>query len=171
MTDKSPSVAQRLLQTAAELGVEYIFTNLGSDHPAFIEAFSRIEEAGGLMPKIVICPHEMTALSAAHGHAMSSRRAQMVLVHVDVGTQNLGCSIHNAARSRVPAIIVAGLSPTTTSGDRTGARTEYIHYTQDTTRQHEIVGQYMNCVLQKWWMPLCKEDCRLLPVSLRAQFI
>ena len=143
MTDKSPSAAQRLLQTAAELGVEYIFTNLGSDHPAFIEAFSQIDEIGGLMPKIVICPHEMTALSAAHGHAMISRRAQMVLVHVDVGTQNLGCSIHNAARSRVPAIIVAGLSPTTTSGDRTGARTEYIHYTQDTTRQHEIVGQYM----------------------------
>ena len=143
MTDKSPSAAQRLLQTAAELGFEYIFTNLGSDHPAFIEAFSRIDEIGGLMPKIVICPHEMTALSAAHGHAMISRRAQMVLVHVDVGTQNLGCSIHNAARSRVPAIIVAGLSPTTTSGDRTGARTEYIHYTQDTTRQQEIVGQYM----------------------------
>jgi acetolactate synthase-1/2/3 large subunit len=143
MTVNGPSAAQRLLQTAAELGVEYIFTNLGSDHPAFIEAFSRIEEVGGLMPKIVICPHEMTALSAAHGHAMSSRRAQMVLVHVDVGTQNLGCSIHNAARSRVPAIIVAGLSPTTTSGDRIGARTEYIHYTQDTSRQHEIVGQYM----------------------------
>ena len=56
MTDKSPSAAQRLLQTAAELGVEYIFTNLGSDHPAFIEAFSRIDEIGGLMPKIVICP-------------------------------------------------------------------------------------------------------------------
>ena len=30
-----------------------------------------------------------------------------VLVHVDVGTQNLGGSVHNAARSRVPAIIVA----------------------------------------------------------------
>ncbi|MEJ7686997.1 MAG: hypothetical protein WKG52_08410 [Variovorax sp.] len=30
-----------------------------------------------------------------------------------------------------------------TNGDRTGARTEFIHYTQDTSRQHEIGGQYM----------------------------
>jgi acetolactate synthase-1/2/3 large subunit len=74
---------------------------------------------------------------------MKSRRPQMVLVHVDVGTQNLGCSIHNAARGRVPAIIVAGLSPVSVSGERVGSRTEFIHYTQDSTRQHEIGGQYM----------------------------
>lgn len=142
-TEAPPTAARRLLEEAARLGVEYIFTNLGSDHPAFIEAFARIELQGGPMPRIVICPHEMTALSAAHGFAMRTRRPQLVLVHVDVGTQNLGCSIHNAARGRVPAIIVAGLSPLTVSGARTGARTEYIHYTQDSTRQHEIGGQYM----------------------------
>jgi len=137
------TTARRLLEEAGRLGVDYIFTNLGSDHPAFIEAFAHIDVHGGKMPQIIVCPHEMTALSAAHGYAMRTRRPQMVLVHVDVGTQNLGCSIHNAARSRVPAIIVAGLSPVSTSGERTGARTEFIHYTQDTTRQHEIGGQYM----------------------------
>lgn len=146
MTDPqspSPTAARRLLEEAARLGVDYIFTNLGSDHPAFIEAFAMIDAEGGRMPEVVVCPHEMTALSAAHGHAMKSRRPQMVLVHVDVGTQNLGCSIHNAARGRVPAIVVAGLSPVTVSGERTGSRTEFIHYTQDSTRQHEIGGQYM----------------------------
>lgn len=137
------TTARRLLEEAGRLGVDYIFTNLGSDHPAFIEAFAHIDVHGGKMPQIIVCPHEMTALSAAHGYAMRTRRPQMVLVHVDVGTQNLGCSIHNAARGRVPAIIVAGLSPVSTSGERTGARTEFIHYTQDTTRQHEIGGQYM----------------------------
>jgi acetolactate synthase-1/2/3 large subunit len=139
----APTAARRLLEEAGRLGVEYIFSNLGSDHPAFIEAFADIDAAGGKMPRIVVCPHEMTALSAAHGYAMRTRRPQMVLVHVDVGTQNLGCSIHNAARGRVPAIIVAGLSPVSTSGERTGSRTEFIHYTQDSTRQHEIGGQYM----------------------------
>lgn len=137
------TTARRLLEEAGRLGVNYIFTNLGSDHPAFIEAFAHIDTHGGKMPQIIVCPHEMTALSAAHGYAMRTRRPQMVLVHVDVGTQNLGCSIHNAARGRVPAIIVAGLSPVSVSGERTGARTEFIHYTQDTTRQHEIGGQYM----------------------------
>jgi acetolactate synthase-1/2/3 large subunit len=142
--DRPPTAASRLLQEAARLGVDCIFTNLGSDHPAFIEAFAAIDaDDAARMPRIIVCPHEMTALSAAHGHAMRSRRPQMVLVHVDVGTQNLGSSIHNAARARVPAIIVAGLSPVTVSGERPGARTEYIHYTQDTTRQHEIGGQYM----------------------------
>jgi acetolactate synthase-1/2/3 large subunit len=137
------TAAKRLLEVASQQGVSYLFTNLGSDHPAFIEAFAALEEQGGAMPKIIVCPHEMTALSAAHGHAMLTRRPQMVLVHVDVGTQNLGCSIHNAARGRVPAMIVAGLSPVSTSGTRVGARTESIHYTQDTARQHEIGGQYM----------------------------
>jgi acetolactate synthase-1/2/3 large subunit len=144
MTQASPpTAARRLLEEAARLGIDCIFTNLGSDHPAFIEAFAHIDAEGGHMPQVIVCPHEMTALSAAHGHAMKSHRPQMVLVHVDVGTQNLGCSIHNAARGRVPAVIVAGLSPVTVSGERTGARTEFIHYTQDSTRQHEIGGQYM----------------------------
>ncbi|MEJ7686998.1 MAG: thiamine pyrophosphate-binding protein [Variovorax sp.] len=100
----APTAARRLLEEAGRLGIEHIFTNLGSDHPAFIEAFAAIDESGNPMPRIVVCPHEMTALSAAHGYAMRTRRPQMVLVHVDVGTQNLGCSIHNAARGRVPAI-------------------------------------------------------------------
>jgi acetolactate synthase-1/2/3 large subunit len=94
------------------------------------------------MPQVIVCPHEMTALSAAHGYAMITRRPQLVLVHVDVGTQNLGGSVHNAARGRIPALIVAGLSPVTDGGARTGTRNEFIHYIQDTPRQHEIVGQY-----------------------------
>ena len=162
MTRHRDTAAQRMLQLAGELGVDYVFTNLGSDHPAFIEAFAHLDEMGATMPEVIVCPHEMTALSAAHGYAMVTRRPQMVLVHVDVGTQNLGCSIHNAARGRVPAIIVAGLSPVTTSGERSGSRTEFIHYTQDTTRQHEIGGQYM-----KWSYELRASEM-VEPVLLRG---
>ena len=142
----SPSTntaAKRLLQEAKRLGVKYLFVNLGSDHPAFIEALAQLHQEGLEMPHIIICPHEMTALSAAHGYALVHQQAQMVLVHVDVGTQNLGCSVSNAARSRVPCIIVAGLSPVTTDGTRVGARSEFSHDTQDAHRQSEIVAQYM----------------------------
>jgi acetolactate synthase-1/2/3 large subunit len=141
--DNCTSAAQQLIGLCARLGVKYIFTNLGSDHPAFIEAFARLLADGKAMPQIIVCPHEMTTLSAAHGYAMLTRQPQVVLVHVDVGTQNLGCSVHNAARGRIPAIIVAGLSPLTENPERVGSRTEFIHYTQDAPRQHEIVGQYM----------------------------
>src|SRR5690606_17407281 len=117
------------------------------------------------MPQIVVCPHEMTALSAAHGYAMVTRQPQMVLVHVDVGTQNLGCSIHNAARARVPVFIMAGLSPLLPDGDQPGMRTEYIHYIQDTSRQHEIGGQYM-----KWSYELRAAEM-VAPVLLRGMQI
>ncbi len=100
------TVAAHLLRAAHECGAEYIFTNLGSDHPAFIQAFAEMDGREDC-PAVICCPHEMTALSAAHGHAMLSRRAQLVLVHVDVGTQNLGSSVHNAARGRIPAFIIA----------------------------------------------------------------
>lgn len=142
-SDNLATAAQQLLELSIRLGANYIFVNLGSDHPAFIEAFALLHKRGEEMPKIICCPHEMTALSAAHGYAMITRRPQIVLVHVDVGTQNLGGSVHNASRGRVPAIIVAGLSPVTTSGERVGSRNEFIHYLQDTPRQHEIVGQYV----------------------------
>ena len=137
------TTAQQLMQLVTRLGVDYLFTNLGSDHPAFIEGFAQLKARGAPMPKVIVCPHEMTALSAAHGYAMITRRPQLVLVHVDVGTQNLGGSVHNAARGRVPAIIVAGLSPVTANPERVGSRNEFIHYIQDTPRQQEIVAQYM----------------------------
>ncbi|MEX0732125.1 MAG: thiamine pyrophosphate-requiring protein [Aquisalimonadaceae bacterium] len=142
MTSTRTTVAAQLLRLAKSLGVDFIFTNLGSDHPAFIQAFA-VLEADAEGPEVICCPHEMTALSAAHGYAMITRRPQLVLVHVDVGTQNLGCSIHNVARARVPSIIIAGLSPLTLDGDRPGNRTEFIHYTQDVPAQSDIVRQYM----------------------------
>src|SRR5262245_19913437 len=141
--DDLMTAAQQLIELAFQLGVKCIFANLGSDHPAFIEAFANLNQQGRPMPRVIICPHEMTALSAAHGYSMITREPQLVLVHVDVGTQNLGGSIHNAARGRVPAIIIAGLSPLTDTGDRVGSRNEFIHYIQDAPRQHEIVSQYM----------------------------
>ena len=134
------SVASQMWRFARRMGVDVLFANLGSDHPAFIEAFATLEGEG---PRIVVCPHEMTALSAAHGYAMVTRRPQMVLVHVDVGTANLGGSVHNAARSRVPAIIVAGRSPATLDGELAGSRTEFIHFIQDTPNQEDIVRPYV----------------------------
>jgi acetolactate synthase I/II/III large subunit len=143
------TAAEQLLRVCASSGVKYIFSNLGSDHPAFISAFAKLRADGQLMPEVVVCPHEMTTLSAADGYAMVTGQPQLVLVHVDVGTQNLGASVHNAARGRIPAIVVAGLSPVSTDPAVPGHRNEYIHYTQDTTRQHDIVAPFM-----KWMYEL-----------------
>lgn len=158
----APTVAEQLLRLCADAGVKYIFSNLGSDHPAFISAFARLQQAGLPMPEVVVCPHEMTTLSAADGYAMVTRQPQLVLVHVDVGTQNLGASVHNAARGRIPAIVVAGLSPVSCDPSVLGHRNEYIHYTQDTSRQSDIVAPYM-----KWMYELRAPDM-VEPVVRRA---
>lgn len=137
-------------EALAEAGVRYVFANLGSDHPGLIEALAaaRAEGRGGPpataagLPELVVCPHETVALSAAHAYAQVSGQPQVVLVHVDVGTANLGGAVHNAARGRVPVLIFAGASPYTVDEGMPGGRNEFIHWLQDVPDQRGIVRNY-----------------------------
>jgi len=62
MTD-GPTCAERLLSLSAELGADYIFSSLGSDHPAFIEEFARLLDRRERMPDVIVCPHEIASAS------------------------------------------------------------------------------------------------------------
>lgn len=84
----------------------------------------------------------MVAMSMADGFARLTGKPQCVLVHVDVGIQMLGCSMHNASVARCPVLVFAGLSPFTLEGEMRGSRTEYIHWLQDAPDQKQIVAQY-----------------------------
>lgn len=84
----------------------------------------------------------MVAMSMADGFARLTGKPQCVLVHVDVGTQMLGCAMHNASVARCPVLVFAGLSPFTLEGEMPGSRTEYIHWLQDAPDQKQIVAQY-----------------------------
>ncbi|HEY5082529.1 MAG TPA: thiamine pyrophosphate-requiring protein [Bauldia sp.] len=132
-----------LLEALSEWGVEYVFANFGSDHPALIEAIAEARAHGRSIPTIVTSPNEMVALSCAHGYAQVSGRAQAVLVHVECGTQALGGAVHNAARARVPVFIFAGMSPFTQDGELKGSRNEFIQWIQDVHDQRGIVRGYM----------------------------
>jgi acetolactate synthase-1/2/3 large subunit len=138
-----PTAAAVMLQTLAEAGISYLFANFGSDHPAILEALAEARAKGQKVPTVITCPNEMVALSAAHGHALVSGRAQAVLVHVDCGTQALGGAVHNAARARVPVLILAGASPFTQHGELPGSRNEFIHWIQDVFDQRGLVRGYM----------------------------
>jgi len=107
------------LEALAEAGVRYLFANLGSDHPGIIEALAQARDEGRepAFPRLIVCPHETVALSAAHAYASVSRTPQAVLVHVDAGTQNMGGAVSNAMRGRVPVLIFAGAAPYTVSGE------------------------------------------------------
>ncbi|KAK8041710.1 hypothetical protein PG993_006233 [Apiospora rasikravindrae] len=106
-----------------EAGVTHCFVNLGSDHPSIIEAM-------------------MVAMSMADGYARLTGKPQVVIVHVDVGTQGLGAAVHNASTGRAPVLVFAGMSPFTLEGEMRGSRTEYIHWIQDVPDQKQIIGQY-----------------------------
>ncbi|MCR2764298.1 thiamine pyrophosphate-requiring protein [Microbacterium sp. zg.B48] len=138
-----PSTAALLLETLREAGVRYLFANFGSDHPAIIEALAADRERGIEAPAVVICPHEYTALSAAHGYAAATGEPQAVFIHTDVGTANLGGAVHNAARARVPVFIFAGLTPFTLEGELPGSRNTHINHLQDAPDQHALVRQYV----------------------------
>ncbi len=132
-----------MLEALQEAGVSYIFANFGSDHPALIEAIAEARSLGRPIPAIITCPHEMVAMTCAHGYAQLTGRAQAVVVHVDCGTQSLGGAVHNAAKARIPVFVFAGLSPSTQEGEATGSRNEFIQWIQDVPDQRGIVRQYM----------------------------
>lgn len=81
------SAGATILDALTEAGVTHIFANWGSDHSAIVEALAEARATGRPVPAVVACPNEMVALSAAHGHAQVSGRAQAVIVHVECGTQ------------------------------------------------------------------------------------
>lgn len=141
------TTSSAILSALREAGVQYLFVNLGSDHSGFMEAYAiaRASRDGREFPypDVITCPNEMVALSAAHGHAAVSGRAQAVLVHVECGTQALAGAVHNAAKGRVPVLIFAGMSPATQEGEARGSRNEFIHWIQDVFDQRGLVRGYM----------------------------
>ncbi|THU98889.1 thiamine diphosphate-binding protein [Dendrothele bispora CBS 962.96] len=140
------------LKSLAAAGITHAFVNWGSDHPALLEDLQRqrveSEYGGETTPRIVICPNEMVALSAAQGYAQVTGRVAAVIIHVDVGTQALAGAIHNVNRCRAPVLIYAGASPFSSSKDLKGGRNEWIMWMQDIPDQSAIVRQYMRHTAQ-----------------------
>ncbi len=131
------------LEALIETGVEYVFANLGSDHSSIVEAYAAARRAGKKVPQFITAPHEMVAMSVAHGYAQASGRPQAVVVHVECGTQSLAGAVHNAAKGRVPVLVFAGMSPATLEGEVRGSRNEFIHWLQDVFDQRGLVRGYM----------------------------
>ena len=136
------TTSDALIEALQEQGVSYLFTNFGSDHPPIIEALAKAKRNNLPVPEVIICPHETVALTAAHGFALLTGKPQCVMVHVDVGTQNLGGAIHNVFRARVPVLIFAGETPYTMEGELPGTRNWPVNHIQDVFDQRGIVRSY-----------------------------
>ena len=135
--------AEAYVRALIAQGVDYLFLNPGTDTIPIQEALSKLEAQGHAVPRTVLCLFELVALAAAHGYYAATGRAQAVLVHVDVGTQNLGGMLHNAQRGRAAVLICAGRTPITSDGRHRGFRDTYIHWLQEQFDQHGIVRNFV----------------------------
>jgi acetolactate synthase I/II/III large subunit len=136
------TVSDVFLETLYDLGLRVLFANIGTDYPPLVESLAKYQAEGRPLPRVLLCPHEVTAITAAHGYALATGQGQGVFVHVGVGTQNLGGALHNAWAGRVPMLIFAGRSPAGTRGERLGSRDNAIHYYQDVRDQAGVIRQF-----------------------------
>src|SRR5262249_1257028 len=144
------SAANYLLEGLNEVGIEYLFSNMGTDHAPIIEALASRKKRNQTLPKVIVCPHENTAAHMAGGYALATGRGQGVLVHVDVGTANTTNAMHNLYRSRLPVLLMAGKAPYTSHGELVGTRDNYVHFVQEPFDQGSLVRPY---VKWEWTLP------------------
>jgi acetolactate synthase-1/2/3 large subunit len=137
------STAHHFLEGLVDLGVEYIFANLGTDHVSLIEALADWDREGRQHPEMILCPHEIVAVHMAAGYALATGRAQAVFVHVDAGTANACMAIQNLFRYRLPVLLFAGRAPYTLHGELPGSRDTYVHFVQDPFDIASIVRPYV----------------------------
>ncbi|MCW5978750.1 MAG: thiamine pyrophosphate-requiring protein [Bryobacteraceae bacterium] len=158
------TVADAFLDLLNRHGVDYIFANPGTDTAPILEAIAKAEAVGARAPELVLSLHESMAMAAAHGHFMVSGKPQVVMVHVDVGTQNIGANLHNAQRDRAGVVICAGRSPYTVDGDIPGGRNRYNHWMQEQYCQSDTVAGYV-----KWRYELTRPENLSLAVHRAFQ--
>ncbi|MCX7261939.1 MAG: thiamine pyrophosphate-requiring protein, partial [Burkholderiales bacterium] len=146
-----------LLQGLVDLGIEYLFCNLGTDHAPLIEEMAHWREQGRAFPKLILCPHENTAVHMAGGYAVATGRGQAVLVHVDAGTANAAMGLHNLCRTRIPVLLIAGRAPMSTFDSATGGRDTYVHFIQEPFYQASVVRPYVKWEYNLAWPSMAHE--------------
>ncbi|MGY3615204.1 thiamine pyrophosphate-requiring protein [Bradyrhizobium sp. USDA 10063] len=139
----SYSAAHYFLEGLVDLGVDYIFANLGTDHVSLIEEIARWDKQGRKRPQIILCPHEVVAVHMAGGYALATGKGQAVFVHVDAGTANACMAIQNMFRYRLPVMLFAGRAPFTLHGELPGSRDTYVHFVQDPFDIASIIRPYV----------------------------
>ena len=136
------SVAEAYLELLAARGIDYFFGNGGTDFAPIIEAYAKRQVQELPAPHPIPVPHEVTAVSMAHGYTMITGRPQVVMVHTVPGTANAIGGIVNAARSNVPMLFSAGRTPIT-EGEARGSRDGSIHWAQESFDQAAMVREWV----------------------------
>src|SRR6201987_880712 len=132
MTGTPPTITAggAVLARVKAVGVDYIFSNSGTDFSPIIEGLGEAAAKQIPLPKAIVIPHESAAMAMAHGYYLASGRAQAVMAHTNVGLANCAIGAINAAMEHGPVLLFSGRTPTLEQG-RLGARTVPIGWGQE----------------------------------------
>ena len=91
-------------------GVERVFLNPGFEFIDILTniALARTDGSGRKAPQLVLCPDESVTASAAYGNYMVTGKPQVIMVHSELGSLQLGGNLQNLQWGRVPAVILTG---------------------------------------------------------------
>ncbi len=134
------TVGEALAELLRLRGVNYIF---GGAPTSMLEAIAKQHagEHSGLHG--VVTPHEQTAVAMAHGYYAATLQPQAVYLYSIVGTANGLGGIINAARARIPMIIIAARSPISEQRGVPGARDIHVQWAQESFDQASMVREYV----------------------------
>ena len=164
-SDHPVTTADKLLDCLLYVGIDYVFANLGTDHVPIIEALAKRRQDDRPSPEFILCPHENIAIHMALGYAAATGRGQAVMVHVDAGTANAAMGVQNAARTRLPVLLMAGKAPFDVQGAVAGGRDNYVHFMQDPFDITSLVRAYVK------WDYVLMSDVNLNEVMRRAHSV
>src|SRR5258706_16423062 len=114
--DKAPQVrlhstSHYFLEGLNDIGVEYLFSNFGTDHAPLIEEMARWKKDGRRYPKVLNCPHENTAMHMPAGFSMATGRGQAGMVDVNAGAAKLGEAMQNTRPGAPSRGLLGGGTP------------------------------------------------------------
>lgn len=139
MSDKTMmSAGEAILRSLKLNGVDYLFTNPGSDFAPIIEAYAEVDAQD--IPQPVVVPFENLAVTMAHGYYLATGDMAAAAVHVNVGLANATMGLINAHSDDVPVFMMSGRNPLT-EGDRMGSRHTPIQYGQEMFDQTAMVRE------------------------------
>ena len=101
------STAEAFIDIANAHGIDKIFFNPGGEIIGLQSLIAQARVAGKKAPQLLLCLDESVAVSAAHGNYMVSGKPQVILVHSELGTLQMGGNLQNLQWGRVPVVIMA----------------------------------------------------------------
>ena len=96
----------RMLQA---LDLPYVALNPGASYRGLHD--SLVNYLGNRRPQMLLCLHDETAVSIAHGYAKASGQMMGAILHSNVGLMHASMGIFNAWCDRVPLLVLGATGP------------------------------------------------------------